>query len=165
MTAISRSKTSIYIVDADTVASTLAATDVFKGDIKSDGENRFITKGIVSCVKPSVKEVTELPIGMWTNKFKETCEDLISDKKLKSMKNYSTTRDVNFVLTESSDGMYCNAQNLKIHTYLYTSNMVLFDEKEKLKKYDNTDEIIINFCKVRLEYYVKRKNKIKAIFY
>ena len=43
-------------------------------------------------------------------------------------------------------------------TYLYTSNMVLFDEKEKLKKYDNTDEIIINFCKVRLEYYVKRKN-------
>lgn len=129
----------------------------FKGDIKADGENRFITKGIVSSVKPSVKEVTELPIGMWTNKFKETCEDFISDKKLKSMKNYSTTRDVNFVLTESSDGMYCNDENLKIHTYLYTSNMVLFDEKEKLKKYDNTDEIIINFCKVRLEYYVKRK--------
>ena len=129
----------------------------FKGDIKADGENRFITKGIVSSVKPSVKEVSELPIGMWTNKFKENCEDLIGDKKLKSMKNYSTTRDVNFVLTESADGMYCNIENLKLHSYVYTSNMVLFNEKEKLKKYDNTDEIIINFCKVRLEYYVKRK--------
>ena len=129
----------------------------FKGDIKADGENRFITKGIVSSVKPSVKEVSELPIGMWTNKFKEQCEDLVGDKKLKNMKNYSTTRDVNFVLTESSDGMYCSVENLKLHTYVYTSNMVLFNEKEKLKKYTNTDEIIINFCKVRLEYYVKRK--------
>ena len=35
--------------------------------------------------------------------------------------------------------------------------MVLFTEKNQLKKYNTTSEIIDNFCKVRLEYYVKRK--------
>jgi len=35
MTAISRSKVSIYIVDADTAISSLAATDVITGEIKS----------------------------------------------------------------------------------------------------------------------------------
>jgi DNA topoisomerase-2 len=129
----------------------------FKGEIEQDTNNRYITKGIVSEVKKGIKEVSELPIGMWTNKFKEQCEDLVCDKKLKSMKNYSTTRDVNFILTESSDGIYCNTDNLKLHSYVYTSNMVLFDEKGKLKKYNTVDDIIINFCKVRLEYYIKRK--------
>ena len=117
----------------------------------------ILQRGVIKEVKSGVKEVVELPIGLWTNKFKEQCEDLICDKKLKSMKNYSTTREVNFVLTETPDGIYCNENNLKIHTYVYTSNMVLFDDKERLKKYNNTDEIIDNFCKVRLEYYVKRK--------
>jgi DNA topoisomerase-2 len=129
----------------------------FKGEIEKDGSERFITKGIITETKKNVKEVSELPIGLWTNKFKEQCEDLIGDKKLKSMKNYSTTRDVNFILSESPDGLNCNVDNLKLHTYVYTSNMVLFDEKEKLKKYNNVDDIIINFCKVRLEFYKKRK--------
>ena len=35
MTAISRSKVNIYIVDADTAPSLLAASNIFKGDIKS----------------------------------------------------------------------------------------------------------------------------------
>jgi DNA topoisomerase-2 len=147
--------------DDGTITSTLPPLTPwyrdFKGEITQDSNNRFITKGIVTELKKGVKEVSELPIGMWTNKFKEQCEDLIADKKIKTMKNYSTTRDVNFVLTEQNDEMYCNINNLKLHTYVYTSNMVLFDEKEKLRKYDNVDQIIINFCKVRLEYYVKRK--------
>jgi len=129
----------------------------FKGEIKQDGDNRFVTQGIVTQTKADVKEVTELPIGLWTNKFKEFCEDLVGEKQLKSIKNYSTTRDVHFILNETSDGIRCSIENLKIQTYVYTSNMVLFTEKNQLKKYDNVDQIIDNFCKVRLEYYVKRK--------
>ena len=129
----------------------------FKGEITSDGDNRFITHGVLREEKRGIKEVTELPVGMWTNRFKEFCEDLVSDKKLKTVKNYSTTRDVNFVLSETADGLSCNLANLKLHTYLYTSNMVLFNEKKHLKKYDTVDEIIDNFCRVRLEYYEKRK--------
>lgn len=128
----------------------------FKGEIKKDEDNRFVTRGIIKQIKQGVKEVTELPIGLWTNKFKEFCEDLVSEKKLKSMKNYSSTRDVNFILNESAE-MSCSIENLKMQSYVYTSNMVLFNEKNQLKKYKNVDNIIVNFCTVRLEYYVKRK--------
>jgi DNA topoisomerase-2 len=131
----------------------------FKGVIKADttNNNRFITEGVIIQGKKDTKEVTELPIGLWTNKFKEFCEDLVCDKKVKSMKNYSSTRDVSFILSESTDGFSCNIENMKLQTYVYTSNMVLFTEKNQLRKYDNVDQIIDNFCKVRLDYYVKRK--------
>lgn len=42
-------------------------------------------------------------------------------------------------------------------THLYTTNMVLFDEKYKLKKYKSVDQIIDEFCKVRFANYTKRK--------
>ena len=94
---------------------------------------------------------------MWTNKFKEFCEDLVIEKKLKDMSNYSSPKDVNFVLTEYDDGIKCNVTNLKLQTHISTTNMVLFTENDQLKKYDNIDQIIDNFCKVRFSFYEKRK--------
>ena len=129
----------------------------FKGEIKKDTDSKYVTTGIVQKTGRNLATVTELPINMWTNRFKEFCEDLLEKKQLKSMKNYSTTQDVNFVLKESKDGIICNVKNLKLKSYVYTSNMVLFDEKNCLQKYKNTGEIIDNFCKVRYAYYVKRK--------
>ena len=137
----------------------------FKGDITASGDNRFKTEGIINRgSKRNTSEITELPIGMWTNKFKETCEDLVMNKNLKSIKNYSSTQDVHFILTESSDGIRCNKNNMKLHTYLYTSNMVLFNEKNQLKKFETPQEIIDKFCVVRLEYYnLRKKHQIKAL--
>jgi DNA topoisomerase II len=129
----------------------------FKGEIIKHSDNKFITKGIVSKIKRNVKEVNELPIGMWTNKFKEYCEDLVNNKKIKSMKNYSSTKDVKFILNEDTSSIYCDLETLKLHSYVYTSNMVLFDDKLNLKKYITIDEIIDNFCKTRMNFYVKRK--------
>ena len=128
----------------------------FKGNIYKYSDNKFVTEGIINNIKRNTKEIIELPISMWTNKFKEYCEELVSDKKIKTMKNYSTTNDVKFVLTENN-ARFCNVKNLKLQTYVYTSNMVLFNDKLQLKKYNNTDEIIDNFCKVRMEFYIKRK--------
>jgi DNA topoisomerase-2 len=35
--------------------------------------------------------------------------------------------------------------------------MVMFNEKDQLRKYDTVDSIVNNFCRVRFDYYVKRK--------
>ena len=67
------------------------------------------------------------------------------DKKLKDLSNYSTPKDVEFILTEYDDGIECNLNTLKLHSYLYTSNMVLFTEKDQLKKYETIDEINSKF--------------------
>ena len=56
-----------------------------------------------------------------------------------------------------NDELLCNEDTLKMHSYLYCSNMVLFDEHGRIIKYDTIDEIIDNFCQVRYRYYVLRK--------
>lgn len=129
----------------------------FKGTIEADESKvkRYITKGIIQENKSGF-EVTELPINMWTNKFKEFCEDLQEEKKLKTMKNYSTPNEVKFIITNGNE-FECSLENLKLHSYLYTSNMVLFDEKNKIKKYDSVYEILNSFCTVRYKYYHLRK--------
>ena len=128
-----------------------------KGPLTKNGENRFISHGVIEKGKKDTVIITELPVGMWTNKFKETCEDLVQEKQLKSMKNYSTPGEVNIVLNETENGISCNLSNLKLHSYVYVSNMVLFNEFDKLKKYSTVDEIVDAFCKIRFQFYIKRK--------
>ena len=129
----------------------------FTGPIekKKDSDSTFTTYGIIDKDK-NKSIVSELPIGMSTDKFKEMTEDWLVDKKVKSVQNYSTPNHVYFVITESDDGFSCNLKNMKLHSYLYTSNMVLFNEKDQLKKY-TTEEIINDFCIMRYEFYKKRK--------
>ena len=43
-----------------------------------------------------------------------------------------------------------------------TRNMVLFDSKGKIKKYEDTKEILKEFYKIRLSYYQKRKDALLA---
>ena len=141
----------------------------FEGEIKRHTDsNRFITYGVIKSVvdnskKKKTKEnkvtVTELPIGLWTDKFKDMCEDLLTDKKIKSLSNYSTQKKVNFIVTEADDGINLNLNTLKLHSTLSTTNMVLFNEKNHLKKY-SVDEIINDFCYLRFQLYEKRKSKI-----
>lgn len=127
----------------------------FKGDIEKNTDTRFITYGIIEETGKNI-DIKELPIGMWTNKFADYLTDLHNDKKLKSVLNYSSPKDVHFSIKEG-DNFHADLNTLKLHSYLYTSNMVTFNEKNQLRKYDTVDEIIANFCEVRFEYYVKRK--------
>jgi DNA topoisomerase-2 len=131
----------------------------FKGTIEKSKDNKkYITYGCFNKNKDKI-QITELPIGMWTDKFKENAEDWLVDKKIKSLKNYSTPREVDFVITESEDGFVCNVNNMGLYSYLHITNMVLFNEKEQLKKY-SIDEIINEFCILRYSFYTKRKNYI-----
>jgi DNA topoisomerase-2 len=46
---------------------------------------------------------------------------------------------------------------LKLYTTRSTTNMHVFDEKEKLVKCDKVEELVERYMKVRMDYYVKRK--------
>jgi DNA topoisomerase-2 len=127
----------------------------FKGDIKKIDSTTFETRGI-SIRDDNKVNVTELPIGKWTDKFKEELETYIEDKKIKKIKNYSTPKDVKFIVEEYNDKK--TDKLLKLTTKLHTSNLVLFDNDEKIKKFENINSILENFCKIRYDYYVKRKH-------
>ena len=129
----------------------------FTGTIERDSETRYITYGVINREKTNKVVITELPVGMWTDKFKEMCEECVEKKEISSMKNYSTPKKPHFILTESDDGFSCNLTTLKLYTYLSTSNMVLFNDEQQLKKFNKVSEIINTFCRVRLNFYGKRK--------
>ena len=135
----------------------------FKGEIEENGDNRFITYGIVEETgKRNEVQIKELPIGMWTSKFVEFCEDLKSNKAIKDVSNYSTPTDVSLIIKEdpskeNKKAINCNPDTLKMHSYLYTSNMVVFDENNQINKFKTVDDILCKFCCTRYLYYKKRK--------
>jgi DNA topoisomerase-2 len=125
-------------------------------------------------------KVTELPIGYWTEDFKELLESLIEpgvDKEGKKLvaiiKDYddmSKDTNVDFTITfmkgkleelETSKGDYgCNGLEklLKLYTTNTTTNMHLFDANDTLHKYEQVSEIIDDYYEVRLKLYETRKN-------
>jgi DNA topoisomerase-2 len=104
--------------------------------------------------------VKELPISLWIDKFKDYVEELIELKEIKSYKNYSTDVLINFELEEGKEGIECSLDNLKLTSTISTNNMVLFNERGEIKKYEEVSDILEEFCTVRYGYYVKRKEYI-----
>jgi DNA topoisomerase-2 len=131
----------------------------YNGVIEKSGDTRYTSWGNVT-VDKNTKIVDELPIGMWTDNFKDFLENLQEENVVKKVKNHSSAKNPLFVVTEDPDGIICNKETLKLHKYIHTSNMVLFDENGSIKKYESVDEIINSFCAVRLSYYTKRKDHI-----
>lgn len=132
----------------------------FTGVIEKSGDNRYITHGTCTRLTNNKVLISELPIGVWTDTFKEKIEDLVDEKVFKQMKNYSTTQKVHFEVIETADGEKCTPELLKLYSYLSTSNMVLFTEKGTIKRYENVHEILNEFCTTRLRYYTLRKDNL-----
>jgi DNA topoisomerase-2 len=148
----------------------------FTGSCDKIENNKYIVKGKYEKINDKKIRVVELPIGYWTDDFKQHIENLMeADKNKKGkafVKDYndmSTDTRVDIEITfnetidEKTDGSnnYNNLEKmLKLYTSLSTNNMHLFNEEEKLMKFDNEKEIIDGFYPVRLKYYQKRKDHI-----
>jgi DNA topoisomerase II len=128
----------------------------FNGVVEESGEGKYTTYGNFE-QKGKNYVISELPIGVWTDKYKDFLEDLMEKKQLKTMKNYSKPSTVNFEITPK-DEFTVDRSSLKLSSTLSTNNMVLFTENKKLKKFDTIDEIVEYFCQERFKLYEKRRN-------
>jgi DNA topoisomerase-2 len=160
--------------------------DGFKGEIipvesKSEEYSSFLVKGCYEIIGTDKIKITELPVGTWTNSFKEYLEEMLdmtdskTGKKIPSIiKDYddmSKDTSVEFIITlqkgklsellstKTNLGIECDGVHkaFKLITSLTTSNMHLFDANEKLKKYQCVPEIIDDYYVRRLELYIIRK--------
>lgn len=129
----------------------------FTGSIEKVNANKYNCYGVIE-IDNKKKIVTEIPItkGSWIEKFKEYLEILQDNKMIKKFDNYSTPNSPRFVITEN-ENMNCSIDTLKLKSPINTTNMVLFTEDGKLKKFDTVDEIIDTFCKKRYKLYSVRK--------
>jgi DNA topoisomerase-2 len=129
----------------------------FTGTITMDGE-RAITRGVFQpyAKKKDAIEITELPIGVWTEKYKNQIEDWYEAKQLGYRANYSTIDKVNFVVVPE-DKFEMNEKNLKLVSYVSMANMVAFDTEQHIHKYKHVEDIMKEYCTTRLTLYEKRK--------
>lgn len=142
----------------------------FKGTIYSNKKNSYVSQGIFERHYPNKIVITELPIGKWTEDYKEHLESLIEKNVLKHYESH-TTSDIRFVLTFNDENYVSDKTDLEIYKDLNlesrnisTNCMYLFDSKRKIKKYDNVNEIIQDFALTRIAFYLERKNyKIKEL--
>lgn len=128
----------------------------FTGEITELSPGKYQTTGIIENMK-SKTIVKELPITMSTQSFKEFLDKMQETKVIKKYKNNSKKEKIHFTIFEDPNGLKCSIENLKLKTYLHTTNLVLFDENGKLKKFSCVEEIVDHFCKVRFEYYKLRR--------
>jgi len=146
----------------------------FEGSCEKIDDKRYIVKGVYQKITDRKIKITELPIGYWTDDFKQHIEHLMEVDKNKKQKTFikdyndmSTDKVVDFeiVLNEpidenkDSSNVYNNFEKtMKLYSTLSTNNMHLFNHEAKLTKYSDVKEIIDSYFPIRLEYYQKRKD-------
>ncbi|XP_020282371.1 DNA topoisomerase 2 isoform X2 [Pseudomyrmex gracilis] len=146
----------------------------FKGVVESCGDYRYVISGEISVIGPDKIEITELPIGMWTQTYKETVlEPMLhgTDKTpavITDYKEYNTDTSVHFIVIMNRDKLVELERDglhkaFKLQTTTTITSMCAFDENLCLNKYDSVVQIMKGFYKVRLEMYHKRKDYLEGI--
>lgn len=140
----------------------------FKGQVKRFDENTYCTYGCAKKISDTQIEITELPIGKWTQKYKEFLDSIIDIKDnktkiIRSYENLSSDSKVHFILnlTEAKMNSIDNDkihEKLKLISKIKTSNMHLINDHGVVQKYEKASDIIKSFYKSRLNVYIKRKN-------
>jgi DNA topoisomerase II len=143
----------------------------FIGSIEKH-EDKYYSRGIFERQGPTKLRIKELPVGMWTEEFKEMLETYLDTKPyLKSYDSHYTDVRVDFDLhltsAEAVDSLMAlddngitkfeNEFKLVSTRGLGITNMYLFNEVGQITKFQNVGDIIRAFYTVRLEYYHRRK--------
>ena len=129
----------------------------FKGTIeqeKEDNDGKYIIRGVYT-VKELQVTITELPIGMWTDTYKQFLEESIGTT-IKDYTDKSTDVDIHIIVNLLNPSTNIES-DLKLTTSITTTNMHLINAKNQLRKYKSVYEIIEEFAEYRLRLYTKRK--------
>ncbi len=157
----------------------------FTGTIQKITDSKYLIKGKYERMGSDKIRITELPVGLWTDDFKEYLETLTetTDKNGKKatpvVKDYddmSKDTSVDFIITLQKGKLQelesilldngCNGleKMFRLFTTNTTTNMHLFGADDKLRKYESVSEIIDDYFVTRLQMYQVRKDYlIKAL--
>eukprot|EP01135_Chromosphaera_perkinsii_P010658 Nk52_evm58s2192 gene=Nk52_evmTU58s2192 len=142
----------------------------YDGFIEFVAENKYLVHGKYEKIDETTLRITELPLRSWTQNYKEFLESMVTgtDKVPAFIKDYKehhtdTTVDFTVILTEEkmreaeSIGI---EKKFKLVSQLSLTNMVLFDHENRIRKYDNANELLEEFYRLRLSFYRKRKSHL-----
>ncbi len=138
----------------------------FHGKIENNGNGLYTSYGNFIVIDDITIEINELPIGVWTDNYKEFLESLKkndSDIIIKKIINQSTEQDVKFTIKFEKKSLKKVVEGdvhkfFHLKSYININNMHLFNSDNIIQKYNNPEEIITEFYDKRLLFYQKRKD-------
>lgn len=167
------------IKNVDDLPTLMPYYDGFQGEVIQIEKQRYMFVGKYETIKTDVIRVTELPIGYWTQDFKDHLEYLMENTDKRGKKKQPLVKDYNDMSTDTSvdftitfvngtldkllsrgmaHGRNQLENNLNLFTTKTTSNIHLFDEEQRMCKFKDVESIIEHYMPIRLQYYQKRKD-------
>ena len=144
-------------------------------EVSGGGKKSYQCHGSYEEIDEDTIRVTELPVGLWTQNFKEHIESLHVDAKGKNpivndYRDQSGDTTVDFLIKfepgvlEKLKEAETLEKTLKLNsTKFNTTNMHLFNSQGEIKKYDSAVDILREFFDIRLSYYHKRKEWLVSV--
>ena len=138
----------------------------FKGTVTFMGQDRYKFSGIIKQTGDTEVEITELPIRVWTQDFKNRLVDIIKAERtpswIKDYDDYNTHQQVHFVVRLEDKHMKLALEEgleekFKLSKSVATSNLVAFDPEGRITKYATVEDILKEFFAVRIKFYERRK--------
>jgi len=157
----------------------------FRGRIIKTSDTSFVSKGIFKIVGDTV-EITELPVHVWTDKYKEFLESIVietsktDDKKKKSniiryYDSYCSDTRIHFnlyfpkgelakpkwkkIVDEDTQTTYLE-KTLKLVSSISTNNMNYYSVQGKITRATDPNDILSQYMQERIKKYTERKNYI-----
>ncbi|KAF9870326.1 DNA topoisomerase 2 [Colletotrichum karsti] len=147
----------------------------WKGTPEVADKDRYKFNGICEIdEKTGEVVITELPIRMWTDDFKAKLEEVISGTKgpswIKDYKEFNDHKNVHFVIQMDdkfsrdvmADGLM---ERFKLAKQVATSNLVAFDTRGQIRKYEKVEDILEEFYTYRLDMYAERKKHWLGVYH
>jgi len=149
----------------------------FTGSIIQTGDKTYMSKGVYNILNNTTIEITELPIGRWTEDYKDILNKLVIDRSTKEgnkgiivdYENQSTDTIVYFKIylkpgylssaQWSEDNIDKIEKDFKLTSTKNTSltNIHLYNETHTITKYEDIESIMREYCRIRINLYAKRK--------
>ena len=142
----------------------------FRGTITRDSKNKYHSHGLYRVIDTNKLEITELPLKVWTQSYKNFLEKQIEANKIAGYEDHSSEERVKFIIKTKGGGSTSSLLHkmsseqieklFKLSSAINMTNMYLFDADGKIKRYRDVVHILEDFYKVRLEFYHKRRTHI-----
>lgn len=133
----------------------------FTGEI-IEKETVVITRGIIKLNK-NVFDITELPIGVWTEDYKIFLNKLRETGLIKGYTEHHKINTVHFKVNMTAMQLK-NVKDaydfFKLESKIPLTNLTLFTPDKKIKVYENVKEILDNWFDWRITLFTKRKEYI-----
>ena len=135
----------------------------FKGEVEAT-DSTVVSKGCFTVVNEKTVDITELPVGTWTQNYKQFLEEYMdaNPAKLKDYDSHYNDQAVRFTLHFNADELAKLLPNFAkefklVSKNISTKNMHLFNAMGQITKYDTVHDIMREFYAIRFDVYERRK--------